>query len=351
MSRKNILLSIIIPVFNVEQYLRECLDSIISQMDGDIEVILVDDGSTDSSGDICEEYSSENITVIHRSNKGSGKARNLGYYHSRGKYIWYIDSDDYILDHSIEWIRENLKDDLDILLFSANSFSDGAAVLANYDRKYSLNEVITGKALLKNTFRRSDYFTPVWMRIYRRDFLADTGVLFGAEKLYEDEQYAFLTLYFAERVMAANKQLYMRRYRPGSKMVEARACTVVNFIDKCNGYGNAALRLLKVYDKEQGRDRGLLLWPLDNYLGSIVNSYYMLDAKTSLRYAYIVRKLGKRLDPYENALPTRFRNPFKYPFVCFMYKKVKRRLATVRILKKIKSVCSHAKSLLRDNNA
>ena len=96
------LFSIIIPVYNVERYLPECLDSVLHQSleESKYEIVLVDDGSTDSSGTLCDSYKADNVTVIHKKNEGLGFARNTGVSHSRGKYIIFLDSDDYWADNS-----------------------------------------------------------------------------------------------------------------------------------------------------------------------------------------------------------------------------------------------------------
>ena len=98
MNKRTPKISIIIPVYNTEEYLRECLDSVIEQTLKDIEIILVDDGSTDNSGKICDEYREKDtrITVIHQENRGQGKARNEALKISNGEYIGFIDSDDWI---------------------------------------------------------------------------------------------------------------------------------------------------------------------------------------------------------------------------------------------------------------
>ena len=91
-------LSVIVPVYNTEKYLRECIDSILAQTFGDFELLLVDDGSTDSSGAICEEYAQmdERIRVIHQKNAGATVARRNGVSHAGGEYITFVDSDDWI---------------------------------------------------------------------------------------------------------------------------------------------------------------------------------------------------------------------------------------------------------------
>ena len=93
---KKVLLSIIIPVYNVEKYLFECVESVRNYPD--TEIILINDGSTDSSGHICDSFKDENIIVIHKKNGGLSSARNAGLKSAKGKYVYFLDSDDYIKD-------------------------------------------------------------------------------------------------------------------------------------------------------------------------------------------------------------------------------------------------------------
>ena len=104
------LISVIVPVYNVEKYLRQCLDSILAQTYKELEVVMVDDGSTDSCGDICEEYAAkyENFKVVHKENAGAGIARNTGLDHITGDYIMFMDSDDYLEPACIEILYNNL---------------------------------------------------------------------------------------------------------------------------------------------------------------------------------------------------------------------------------------------------
>ncbi|MEI3216215.1 MAG: glycosyltransferase family 2 protein [Lachnospiraceae bacterium] len=99
-----VLVSVIVPVYNVEKYLRQCLDSLLKQTYKNIEVVMVDDGSRDSSGKICDEYAEkyENFYVIHKENAGLGMARNTGFEHIHGEYVTFLDSDDYLENNCIE---------------------------------------------------------------------------------------------------------------------------------------------------------------------------------------------------------------------------------------------------------
>lgn len=105
----NDLISLIVPIYNVEKYLDKCIDTIINQTYSNIEIILVDDGSTDASGEICDKWKKKDnrITVIHKLNGGLSSARNAGIDIATGKYIGFIDSDDYIDLEMIETMRKS----------------------------------------------------------------------------------------------------------------------------------------------------------------------------------------------------------------------------------------------------
>ena len=109
----NSLISIIVPVYNVQEYLPKCLDSIINQTYKNLEIILVDDGSTDNSGKLCDEYAERDkrIKIIHQKNSGQANARNKGIKESKGKYIAFVDSDDWIDEDFIETLEKYISND------------------------------------------------------------------------------------------------------------------------------------------------------------------------------------------------------------------------------------------------
>ena len=125
---QNKLLSFVIPIYNVEKYLNTCFESILAQDLVDWEAILVNDGSTDASGKICDDWAAkeEHFTVIHQDNKGISSARNHGTQHAHGRYILFIDSDDYLIEGTIKHVLETaVKHNLDMISF------DSIAVEAN----------------------------------------------------------------------------------------------------------------------------------------------------------------------------------------------------------------------------
>ena len=129
----NPLVSVIIPVYNVEKYLKQCVDSVIGQTYRDLEIILVDDGSTDHSGDMCDKYAEKDyrVKVIHKENGGASSARNIGIAVVSGEYVYMPDSDDYIDTYCIEKLLNcAMENNADLVFFNAYSFTDGSNELS-----------------------------------------------------------------------------------------------------------------------------------------------------------------------------------------------------------------------------
>lgn len=217
--------SIVIPVYNVEKYLDECISSVTSQTYPNISIILVDDGSTDSSGRICDNYVKEGhdsrISVIHKANGGLSDARNAGMSEARGKYIYFLDSDDYIEKQAIEILTLiSEQNQLDILSFDTNMFSEASCkpsisegictTLAYYP------ELMKGRELYLTSHKNHDYHPTTWLHFYNRDFLNKHNFTFKKGIIHEDELFTFITLMAAERVIRVPIALHNYRFRSGS---------------------------------------------------------------------------------------------------------------------------------------
>ena len=207
-------ISIIIPAYNVEKYLDECLSSCFRQ---DIpasayEVIIVNDGSVDTTLQIAEQWKErhENIKVISQSNKGLSEARNMGMQSAEGDYIMFLDSDDWIADNCLGMITETCcKECLDILQIGAAKVNaDSQYRLVTYP---SEKTVYDGKSVLKKKFNISAPFG-----IYRKDFLTSHAFSFYPGIYHEDNEFTPRVFYRAERVMAINDIIYYVRHTPGS---------------------------------------------------------------------------------------------------------------------------------------
>ena len=183
--------SIIVPVYQVENYLHKCVDSILAQTFTDFELILVDDGSKDRSGQICDEYAEmdERVKVIHKENSGPSDTRNRGIEQAAGNYFMFVDSDDYIAPTMVECLYQSiLKENADIAACNFLYFFED-----DRNQNFSTNiqwEVVSGAEIFYN--RKNDrscgYWTVVWNKLYKSKVFGK--LRFRAGKYYEDEFWA-----------------------------------------------------------------------------------------------------------------------------------------------------------------
>lgn len=212
-------LSFVVPVYNVEHYLRKCVDSLLAQNYEDYEIILVDDGSMDHSGAICDDYSAmyENIRVIHQPNSGVGAARNTGIKTARGKYICFVDSDDYWEPNVLgELMVQIERDKLDVLRFKYQNVNECYEVFnPNKSAPYrhdDYSEVVTDGITFLNT-RFSTACYPV-MFILKRELLEDC--LFVSDIYFEDTDWTPRMLAKAQRIASTDTIVYNYLVRQGS---------------------------------------------------------------------------------------------------------------------------------------
>ena len=171
-----LLLSVIIPVYNTKEYLIECLDSVVRQNNGSIEVILVDDGSTDGSDQICDDYAgrySGFIRVIHKANQGLLLARRTGIAAAHGDYIAHLDSDDYLLDGAIQSICDAIKDNPCDMAFFDYIYGAGQGKPERIIkiRSEEKNTFINNKSEIIDKFLFRGHFSSIWIKVARRDIV------------------------------------------------------------------------------------------------------------------------------------------------------------------------------------
>lgn len=224
--------TIVIPVYNVEKYLKECLDSAVNQNFSDFEIIAVNDGSTDNSLNILKKYEKkyENFKVIDQINQGLSGARNTGLKAAKGKYIYFLDSDDYISLETLRISYENCeKYSLDILTFDAQCFLDiddenqienmDIVSKENYDRKSALeSKVLEGQDFYNYIIKANAYKQPIWLYVYRTEFLIENKLYFYHGLIHEDELYTVQALINAKNVLYIPRSLFFRRLRFNSIM-------------------------------------------------------------------------------------------------------------------------------------
>ncbi len=214
--------SIILPVYNVAPYLRQSLDSIIAQTLTDIEIICVDDGSTDDSGKILDEYKEKDnrITVIHKRNAGTGAARNDGLKIATGKCIGFVDPDDWILPNMYERLYNILQDkELDIVMFTPDVFNDQTQKHEGflYFQDSNFPKILDDKIFNKDDISPFSYPMCVWNKLYRKKLFDDNNIDFAEGLDFEDHKVIFKSLFTAKRIYFIREKLYVYRHsRQGS---------------------------------------------------------------------------------------------------------------------------------------
>ncbi len=211
------LVSIIVPVYNVEQYLEECVSSIRNQSYENLEIILVDDGSPDRCGEMCERYARDDnrIVVIHKKNGGLGDARNAGVRKASGEYLLFVDSDDYLHRELVEkTVCAAEKTRADIVIFDYATVEPGSSRSDRFSEDICENQAVSPKKE-KRIIRCS---CSAINKLYRREFWNASGLEFPTGKYYEDLGTIPKLLAISERVIYKKEVLYYYRMREGSIM-------------------------------------------------------------------------------------------------------------------------------------
>lgn len=211
-------ISIIIPVYNVEKHLRRCVDSVLKQKNISMEIILVDDGSTDSSGNICEEYSTKhsNVRCIHIDNSGPSTAKNIGYDVATGNYVAFIDSDDEIMpDMFSTMLQSGNHHNADIVCCNYIQVDEEGNIshTEHTDKEYVLNQDEALKAILI----KDKIYSQCWTKIYKRTTMLENDVR-NTEGLKTEEDFIYNIRAFAcsKTICIVDKPLYIYTHRSKS---------------------------------------------------------------------------------------------------------------------------------------
>ena len=287
-------ISVVIPVYNVEKYLSECLDSVVNQTYKNLQIILVDDGSTDFSGKICDVYAEKDnrITVVHQKNAGAGAAKNTGLELIDGDYFSIIDSDDYIeLDMYEKMVNSLEKYNADIVqcLFRNVFVND------SFDRKYKIKgnypKVLTSKSFLKEYLY--DWKYAIFAnKVFKSSLLKE--IRFPVGRKIDDEFFTYKLVCNAKKVVNIDNILYNYRMRKTSVMNENDTDRLIYdridcFIERYNYVSDIYPSLkkkynLKLYDdllyfKDSAKDNGKILSLINNFSRKKSNGFDKLYQK------------------------------------------------------------------------
>lgn len=222
--------SVIIPVYNVEKYLHECLESVCVQSFTDWEAICVNDGATDNSPAILKDFATKDprFKIIEQKNSGLSAARNTGVSATTGKYIYFLDSDDLITPDALQWMYDTAeRNQLELLHFAWEPFYEMGVLADPFEDRNFFNgqydECTDGSMLFSRMAKNNDWNPGVVYRFFQREFYTSNGFAFHEGVLHEDEAFSMITDLSAKRVMRVNKVCYRRRIRAGSIMTFSSA--------------------------------------------------------------------------------------------------------------------------------
>ncbi len=266
----SITISVIVPIYNVEQYLDRCVRSLIEQTYTNLEIILVDDGSPDSCPEMCNGYAKEDsrIRVIHKPNGGLSDARNAGIEAASGDYIMFVDSDDYIDPDACERLASFMKDRPDIII------GDGKSNDKNRKIKHcGFYSACSGKEYLKRAVKANAMPVMVWLYVFNKDFLNNYGFRFKKGIAHEDEEFTPRVFLEADLVIETGVCFYNYMVRDDS--ITTNPDLRKNAVDLYN----TCLDLEKRYEQLEDNELKKIL------LDSLVMKYLSL-AQTGRLYRY-----------------------------------------------------------------
>lgn len=298
----NPLISIIVPIYNTQDFLFECLESIKRQTYINFEVLLINDGSTDNSAEICKSFCSKDsrFKLYTKENGGLSSARNFGIEKSQGDYITFVDSDDLISPYFLEILYENLQEGCSIAQCSYSRFSDINQIRLDIDVRKSLKfQIIT--ETLDNYIRGLSLSTMVWDKIYKREIFQESeGNLRFPKGMTMEDAYILTDIYSLHEIKIAvtNYPLYFYRERENSIITQKKytpqfmECSFKQYEHRIEKVKEYKPELLKLTYRQLASDflqyyRLIYLGRVKDKDGSNVLSYQILKSWNSKYYKYI----------------------------------------------------------------
>ena len=215
------LVSVIVPVYNVEKYVQQCIDSITGQTYQNLEIILVDDGSTDSSGEICDKSAEKDsrIRVLHKENGGLSDARNVGIVISKGRYITFVDSDDYIKTDYIMYLYNILTENQADISTCANIIVEEDGTEISREKNSAMMRSFSNLQAMELLFYQKQFENSAWGKMYKKELFEE--IRYPVGKLYEDLGTTYKVFFQSRKIVSSSGKKYFYRQRKNSIMSQA----------------------------------------------------------------------------------------------------------------------------------
>lgn len=283
--------SMIVPVYQVEKYIAQCIESVLSQTFQDFELILIDDGSKDQSGIICDAYAAKDdrIIVIHTQNRGAAAARNTGLEHASGKYITFLDGDDYLAENMIERLYEVIKKSAyDVVV------CDFLNLLPDEKDNFTVQlqeRTVNGRTVLEHLKNEKSYgvWTIVWNKIYKREILEN--LRFPEGKYFEDEFFSDHLYLNSNQIHVIPDVLCYHRVLATSTMNTQKT---ENYLDLLDALQNRLEIYLK-YNYSENETYKVLIYLLEPFSKCVQARFSGTDKQRVEQTRRFIKKTSKKL--------------------------------------------------------
>lgn len=282
--------SIILPIYNVEAYLKECIDSILQQTYSDYEIILVNDGSNDRSPSICEEYAliDKRIKVFHQENSGQSAARNKGLAIASGEYVVFIDSDDFIISKAfLQKLADKTKEEVDVCFFKYCKYWESSKELCNCTFSYKcINGEGTKAWKIQQLVDADAFYGMAWIKAVRKAVLVDNNIKFEEGRSAEDTDWNYNLLLYANRIDFIDEPFLAYRQRVGSVSHSLKLENLIDFICVISKWS----RIFKKLEDESLRKA--LLSSLSKYYFNLLIVYIRVADKRKRQQILVLKDLS-----------------------------------------------------------
>lgn len=275
------LVSIIVPVYNAEEYLNRCVDSILSQTMTDFELLLIDDGSKDNSGHMCDEYSEKDtrVRVFHKTNGGVSSARNLGLDNAKGEWITFVDADDRCSCNYLEHLLSKVDDDTDLIISYA-VICDSTGEKAEVYPEYRVNATNFERLFVDSDMH---WHTSPWAKLYRASIIYENSLRFN-EMMHigEDADFLFSFMLITDKIYVSSDTDYYYTCDVSGSLTK-RINTIDSEIASYRTILCLVNRIIQQKDIKDNRSLDNLGWLVASYVRRVLNSLYYNDAQSYQR--------------------------------------------------------------------
>lgn len=323
MQHEKVKVTVIIPGYNIELYLSQALESIVNQTLKEIDLILVDDGSTDKTGEIMDEYAGKypNIRVVHQENHGVGHARNVGLGLADGEFIYFIDGDDWVEPDTLEELYNcATKETLDMVLFNGDVFNEKERKNEIngffYTTKGTYPAIYEGGELFSRMLDFNEYRSVVALRFIRSEFIKKEHIRFMEGIIHEDEWFSLQTMLKSHRVKHIDKMYFHRRLRSGSIMM-------THDVEKSfYGYMITLEEMCKEY-KNNIKQREMIERYAYLIMNCVMRNYVEMKPDVCKKYQKEVKELKHYLKDVNYFSHKKYRIKFTFLHIYAMFRRMK----------------------------